>query len=101
MGYVQAGSQGVVASFVIINNTIANNRGAGIALGAPGGIVSENLIASPKYWGVMVSILPVMLPFYLEHCVQKHACKILRPIAPESTLSIACLTLMMHPKRLS
>ncbi len=45
------------AGFQIRRNTIANNRGSGIVLQAPGGVVANNMITSPKYWGIQVSIV--------------------------------------------
>ncbi|KAK9917616.1 hypothetical protein WJX75_006524 [Coccomyxa subellipsoidea] len=40
------------AGFQIRRNTIANNRGSGIMLQAQGGLVANNMITSPKYWGI-------------------------------------------------
>ena len=43
------------AGFQIRRNTIANNRGSGIVLQAQGGLVANNMLTSPKYWGIQVS----------------------------------------------
>lgn len=44
------------AGYTITRNSIGGNRGAGVVIKAPGGTVTNNLISSPKYWGVQARL---------------------------------------------